>query len=68
VLAKLLEHPLAHHGMSGRVVEDVDLPKAQQNLATGASDVYRSRRASRMQPWHAVSVSLSDIGFNNIVT
>lgn len=57
VLAKLLEHPLAHYR----------IPKTQQDFAARLSDMCRNVRACRPRPEHAQSVSLSDIGFNNIL-
>ena len=35
VLAEFLEHPLPHDRPFGRMVKDVDLPEAQENLAPG---------------------------------
>ena len=52
VLAQLLEHPVADDGVSGRVVENVDLPEAEEDLPPGMRQMRRERRAAAARLWH----------------
>lgn len=52
MFAKLLEHPLPHDGPFGGMVQDVDLPEAQEDLTPGGSQVVLRSPARRAWSSH----------------